>query len=99
MVEAAALFGTLFVVGVVALLGTDPEQVGPIRAFVFFLGAPATAALQFASPGGFALAWPIDVLVWSLASVWAARAADRRGWWRRVGGAIGASALLAVIAL
>ena len=98
LVEALAIFAGLFAVGLVALFGSDPDSIGLVRSFVFFLGAPATAALQFISPGGFALAWPVDVLVWALAAFWAARARDRRGWTTRVLIAVGVSAVLAILA-
>ena len=95
IVEALGIFLGLFIVGLVALFGSTPDEIGAARSFVFFLGAPATAALSFLSPGGFALAWPIDVLVWTLAAVWAARASDRRRWWRRVGIAVGLAVVIA----
>lgn len=99
MVEAFGIFAGLFLAGLLALFGSDPDTIGVLRSFVFFLGAPATAAFQFISPGSFALAWPVDVLVWVLASFWAARAKDRRGWTRRVGIAIGLAAVLAILAI
>ncbi|MEX1280290.1 MAG: hypothetical protein AB1Z57_04320 [Acidimicrobiia bacterium] len=99
IVEALAVFGGLLAVGSLLLFGADPQTVGVVRAFVFFLGAPATAALQFLSSGGFAFAWPFDVLVWALVSVWAARAGDRRAWLVRVAVALGVSAVLAVAAV
>lgn len=99
MVEAIGIFAGLFLLGLVALFGSDPEAIGTVRSFVFFLGAPATATLQFISPGSFALAWPVDVLVWVLAGFWSARAKDRRGWSRRVGTAVGLAALLALLAI
>lgn len=98
IVEALGIFAALFVVGVLVLFGADPDSVGPIRAFVFFLGAPATAVLQFLSPEGFALAWPIDVLVWVLAAVWVARTHDRQAWRRRLGVVLGAAAVVALVA-
>ncbi len=99
IVEALAIFGGLFVVGLVALFGSSPDEIGIVRSFLFFLGAPATGVLSFISPEGFALAWPVDVLVWTLAAVWAARTTDRRGWWRRVGVAVGLSAVIAAAAV
>jgi hypothetical protein len=99
IVEALGVFAGLFVLGLIALFGSTPSEIGVVRSFVFFLGAPATGALSFLSPGGFALAWPIDVLVWTLAAVWAARATDRRTWWRRVGVAVGVAAVIAALAV
>ncbi len=99
IVEAFAVFGGLLAVGSLLLFGADPQTVGVVRAFIFFLGAPATAALQFLSAGGFAFAWPFDVLLWVLVSVWAARAGDRRAWLVRMGLALGLSAVLAVVAV
>ncbi len=99
MIEAIGVFAGLLLIGLVALFGSDPGSIGAVRSFIFFLGAPATAALQFISPGSFALAWPVDVLVWVLAAFWSARAGDRRGWTRRVGMAIGLAAVLALLAI
>jgi hypothetical protein len=99
IVEAFAVFGGLLAIGTLLLFGADPQTVGVVRAFIFFLGAPGTAALQFFSAGGFAFAWPFDVLVWALVSVWAARAGDRRAWSVRVGVALGVSAVLAAVAV
>lgn len=96
IVEALAVFGAILAIGTLLLFGADPQSVGAVRAFVFFLGAPGTAALQFFSAGGFAFAWPLDVLVWVLVAVWAARAGDRRRWLVRVGAALGVSAVVAV---
>lgn len=95
LAEAGLVGWGLFVLGVVALFGSDPATVGVARRFVFFLGAPATTILQFLSPSGFPLAWPVDLLVWTLAAVWVARAGDRRGWWRRLGVVVGVAALVA----
>ncbi len=99
IVEGLGIFLGLFVVGLVALFGSTPSEIGAVRSFVFFLGAPATAVLSFLSPGGFALAWPVDVLVWTLVAVWAARTDDRRRWWRRIGIALGGAAVIAVVAV
>ncbi len=99
LAEAVGIGWGLFVVGVLVLFGSDPATVDTVRRFVFFLGAPATTVFQFFTPEGFSLAWPVDLLVWALAAVWIAKAADRPGWLRRLGLVLAVFAVLAAIAM